>query len=64
MPSNLDVGSDGIVEKKNEQKLFYYLHPEELIPEDHTLRLIDQYVDFLCTTESRAPLQRYGATVR
>lgn len=32
--------------KKNEQKLFYYLHPEELIPEDHILRLIDNYVDF------------------
>ena len=32
--------------KKNEQKLFYYLHPEELIPEDHVLRLIDNYVDF------------------
>jgi transposase len=33
-------------EKKKEQKLFYYLRPEELIPEDHILRLIDQYVDF------------------
>jgi transposase len=33
-------------ENKKEEKLFYYLRPEELIPEDHILRLIDQYVDF------------------
>ena len=35
-----------IGEKKKEEKLFYYLRPEELIPEDHILRLIDRYVDF------------------
>jgi len=35
-----------IGEKKKEDKLFYYLRPEELIPEDHILRLIDRYVDF------------------
>jgi len=33
-------------EKKKEEKLFYYFRPEELIPEDHILRLIDRYVDF------------------
>jgi len=33
-------------ENKREEKLFYYLRPEELIPEDHILRLIDRYVDF------------------
>ena len=33
-------------EKKKEEKLFYYLRPEELIPEDHILRLVDRYVDF------------------
>jgi transposase len=33
-------------EKKKEEKLFYYLRFEELIPEDHILRLVDQYVDF------------------
>ena len=32
--------------KKKEEKLFYFLRPEELIPEDHILRLIDRYVDF------------------
>ena len=35
-----------IGEKKKANKLFYYLRPEELIPEDHILRLIDRYVDF------------------
>jgi transposase len=35
-----------IGEKKKEEKLFYYLRPEDLIPEDHILRLIDHYVDF------------------
>lgn len=35
-----------IGEKKKEEKLFYFLRPEELIPEDHILRLIDRYVDF------------------
>jgi transposase len=35
-----------IGEKKKEERLFYYLRPEELIPEDHILRLIHQYVDF------------------
>jgi len=35
-----------IGEKKKEEKLFYYLRPEELIPEDHILRLIDQHIDF------------------
>lgn len=33
-------------EKKKEEKLFYYFRPEELIPEDHILRLVDSYVDF------------------
>jgi transposase len=32
--------------KKKEEKLFYYIRPEELIPEDHILRLVDRYVDF------------------
>lgn len=35
-----------IGEKKKADKLFYYLHPEELIPKDHILRLVHQYVDF------------------
>lgn len=35
-----------IGEKKKEEKLFYYLRSEDLIPEDHILRLIDRYVDF------------------
>lgn len=35
-----------IGEKNKEEKLFYYLRPEELIPEDHILRLIDKHVDF------------------
>ena len=35
-----------IREKKKEEKLFYYLRAEDLIPEDHILRLIDRYVDF------------------
>jgi transposase len=35
-----------IGEKKKEQKLFYYLRPENLIPEDHILRFIERYVDF------------------
>lgn len=35
-----------IGEKKKAEKLFYYLRPEELIPEDHILRLVDRYVDF------------------
>jgi transposase len=35
-----------IGEKKKEDKLFYYLRPEALIPEDHILRLIDRYIDF------------------
>jgi transposase len=35
-----------IGEKTKEEKLFYYLRPEDLIPEDHILRLIDHYVDF------------------
>ena len=35
-----------IGEKKKSDKLFYYLRPEELIPEDHILRLIHRYVDF------------------
>lgn len=33
-------------ENKKEEKLFYYFRPEELIPEDHILRLVDRYVDF------------------
>jgi transposase len=35
-----------IGEKKKEEKLFYYLRSEDLIPGDHILRLIDRYVDF------------------
>lgn len=35
-----------IGEKKKSDKLFYYLRPEELIPEDHILRLIHRHVDF------------------
>jgi transposase len=35
-----------IGEKKKEEKLFYYLRAEDLIPEEHILRLIDHYVDF------------------
>ena len=35
-----------IGEKKKSDKLFYYLRPEALIPENHILRLIDHYVDF------------------
>ena len=35
-----------IGEKSKEEKLFYYLRPEDLIPQDHILRLIDQHVDF------------------
>ena len=35
-----------IGEKKKDEKLFYYLTAEDLIPEDHILRLIDHYVDF------------------
>jgi hypothetical protein len=37
-----------IGEKKKEEKLFYYLRPEDLIPEDHILRLIDHYDLPLC----------------
>jgi len=40
------LGGGVIGEKKKANKLFYYLRPEELIPEDHILRLIDRYVDF------------------
>ncbi len=35
-----------IGEKSKEEGLFYYLRPEELIPEGHILRLIDKHVDF------------------
>ncbi|MGH7773413.1 MAG: IS1182 family transposase [Candidatus Binatia bacterium] len=35
-----------IGEKNKEERLFYYLRPEELIPQDHILRLIHQHVDF------------------
>ncbi len=35
-----------IGEKKKSDKLFYYLSPEELIPQDHILRPINRYVDF------------------
>ena len=35
-----------IGEKKKSDKLFYYLRPEALIPENHILRFIDHYVDF------------------
>lgn len=40
------LGGGVIGEKKKSNKLFYYLRPEELIPENHILRLIDRYVDF------------------
>lgn len=33
-------------ENKKEEKLFYYFRPEELIPENHILRLVDRHVDF------------------
>jgi len=33
-------------ERNKEDKVFYYLRPEELIPEDHVLRLVKRYVDF------------------
>lgn len=35
-----------IGEKKRSDKLFYYFRPEELIPENHILRLIHRHVDF------------------
>lgn len=35
-----------IGEKSKEERLFYYLKPEQLIPEDHILRLIERHVDF------------------
>lgn len=35
-----------IGEKKKEERLFYYLRPEELIPQDHILRLIHEHVEF------------------
>lgn len=35
-----------IGEKSKEERLFYYLRPEDLIPEDHILRLIHEHVDF------------------
>jgi len=35
-----------IGEKKREEKLFYYIRLDHLIPQDHILRLIDQHVDF------------------
>ncbi len=35
-----------IGEKNKAETLFYYLRPEDLIPEDHILRLIDKHVDF------------------
>jgi len=34
-----------IGEKKKEERLFYYLRPEELIPQDHILRLIHEHVE-------------------
>lgn len=33
-------------ERSKEKKLFYYLRPDDLIPANHILRLIDQHVDF------------------
>ena len=35
-----------IGEKNKEERLFYYLRPEDLIPEDHILRLIGRHVEF------------------
>jgi transposase len=40
------LGGGVIGKKKKSDKLFYYLRPEELIPEDHILRLIHRHVDF------------------
>jgi transposase len=40
------LGGGVIGEKKKSKELFYYLSPEELIPENHILRLINRYVDF------------------
>jgi transposase len=46
MPRNSSVGGGVLGENKKEEKLFYYFRPEELIPENHILRLVDRYVDF------------------
>jgi transposase len=35
-----------IGERNKEKKLFYYLRPEELIPQDHILRLVHDHIDF------------------
>jgi len=35
-----------IGERNKEKRLFYYFRPEELIPQDHVLRLIHEHVDF------------------
>ena len=40
-----------IGERKKSVKLFCYLRPEELIPEDHILRLIFRYVDSFYPTQ-------------
>src|SRR5262245_55682027 len=46
MPSIFVAGGAVLGENKREEKLFYYFRPEELIPQDHILRLIDRHVDF------------------
>lgn len=33
-------------QRSKEKKLFYYLRPDDLIPSDHILRLINQHVEF------------------
>lgn len=45
-----------IGERNKEEKLFYHLRPEELIPKDHILRLIDRYVEFSFLREKVKPL--------
>jgi transposase len=45
-----------IGERNKEEKLYYYLRPEELIPDNHILRLIDRHVDFSFIREKVKPL--------
>jgi transposase len=46
-----------VIGRQNKKdKLFYYLRPEELIPENHILRLIDRHVGFSFIQEKVKPL--------
>ena len=47
---------------KRTESLFYYFRLEDQIPEDHLLRLIDQYVDLSFVRERLKPF--YGSTGR